>query len=62
MPTTKVHTGLDPSKIVPAGPDLSGWTTPHHREELGGRPFGDGRPPGPPPPEEKVTAGPDSRS
>ena len=40
----KVHTGLSPSKIVPAGPDLSGWTTPHHREELGGRPFGDGTP------------------
>ena len=42
----KVHTGLNPSGIVPAGPDLSGWTTPHHREELGGRPFGDGTPPG----------------
>ena len=42
--------------------DLSGWTTPHHREELGGRPFGDGRPPGPLPPEERVAAGPDSRS
>jgi len=49
-----VHTGLNPSKIVPAGPDLSGWTTPHHREELGGRPFGDGTPPGPPPPAEVV--------
>lgn len=48
----KVHTSLNPSKIVPAGPDLSGWLTPHHREELGGRPFGDGTPPGPPPPEE----------
>jgi len=50
----KVHTGLNPSKIVPAGPDLSGWLTPHHREELGGRPFGDGTPPGPPPPAEQV--------
>ncbi|WP_052847268.1 glutathione S-transferase family protein [Streptomyces avicenniae] len=45
----QVHTGINPSRIVPAGPDLSGWLTPHHREELGGRPFGDGTPPGPPP-------------
>lgn len=43
----RVHTDLNPSGIVPAGPDLSGWWTPHHREELGGRPFGDGTPPGP---------------
>jgi glutathionyl-hydroquinone reductase len=54
----KVHTNLNPSKIVPVGPDLSGWLTPHHREELGGRPFGDGTPPGPPPPAERVTNGP----
>ena len=33
--------------IVPDGPDLSGWLTPHGREALGGRPFGDGTPPGP---------------
>ncbi|MFI7273858.1 glutathione S-transferase family protein [Streptomyces sp. NPDC049879] len=45
----QVHTGINPSAIVPAGPDLSGWLTPHHREDLGGRPFGDGTPPGPPP-------------
>jgi putative glutathione S-transferase len=43
-----VHTGINPSGIVPAGPDPSGWLTPHGREELGGRPFGDGTPPGPP--------------
>jgi putative glutathione S-transferase len=42
-----VHTDLNPTQIVPAGPDLRGWLTPHHREQLGGRPFGDGRPPGP---------------
>jgi glutathionyl-hydroquinone reductase len=53
-----VHTGLNPSGIIPAGPDLSGWLTPHHREELGGRPFGDGTPPGPPPPAEQVADGP----
>ncbi|MFR9724389.1 glutathione S-transferase family protein [Streptomyces sp. MS19] len=45
----QVHTGINPGAIVPAGPDLSGWLTPHHREDLGGRPFGDGTPPGPPP-------------
>ena len=48
----RVHTRLNPSGIVPAGPDLSGWLTPHGREEFGGRPFGDGTPPGPPPAEE----------
>ncbi len=43
-----VHTDINPTQIVPDGPDLSGWLTPHHREELGGRPFGDGTPPPPP--------------
>lgn len=43
-----------PSGIVPAGPDLCGWHTPHGRAELGGRPFGDGTPPGSPPPSERV--------
>ncbi|MEO6882238.1 MAG: glutathione S-transferase C-terminal domain-containing protein [Mycobacteriaceae bacterium] len=42
-----VHTELNPSGIVPKGPDLRGWLSPHHREQLGGRPFGDGTPPGP---------------
>ena len=37
---------LNPSGIVPLGPDLSGWLVPHHRDQLGGRPFGDGTPPG----------------
>lgn len=49
-----VHTGINPTRIVPAGPDLSGLTTPHHRERLGGRPFGDGTPPGPPPAAERT--------
>jgi putative glutathione S-transferase len=44
-----VHTDLNPTQIVPLGPDLSGWGTAHGREQLGGRPFGDGSPPGPPP-------------
>jgi len=42
-----VHEDVNPTRIVPAGPDLSGWLTAHGREELGGRPFGDGTPPGP---------------
>jgi len=51
-----VHTGINPTRLVPLGPDLSGWLTPHGREELGGRPFGDGTPPPPPPPDEVVPA------
>lgn len=42
-----VHTDINPTTIVPKGPDLSNWLTPHGREALGGRPFGDGTPPGP---------------
>ena len=41
----EVHRDINPTGIVPAGPDLAGWHQPHHREELGGRPFGDGTPP-----------------
>ena len=51
-----VHTGINPTQIVPAGPDLRPWLTAHHREELGGTPFGDGTPPGPPPADEVVPA------
>jgi putative glutathione S-transferase len=53
----RVHTRLNPSGIVPAGPDPSGWLAPHGREALGGRPFGDGTPPGPPPEAERVMPG-----
>jgi putative glutathione S-transferase len=42
-----VHKDINPSRIVPDGPDLSGWLSPHGREALGGRPFGEGSPPGP---------------
>ncbi|HYO33660.1 MAG TPA: glutathione S-transferase C-terminal domain-containing protein [Nocardioidaceae bacterium] len=49
-----VHTDINPTTIVPKGPDLANWMTPHHREQLGGRPFGDGTPPGPPPEDEIV--------
>jgi putative glutathione S-transferase len=41
-----VHTDINPRQIVPKGPDLGNWLTPHGREALGGRPFGDGTPPG----------------
>lgn len=44
-----VHTAINPTRIVAAGPRPGAWLTPHHREQLGGRPFGDGTPPGPPP-------------
>jgi glutathionyl-hydroquinone reductase len=31
----EVHTDVNPTGIVPVGPDPSGWTTAHGREELG---------------------------
>jgi len=43
----EVHRDINPTGIVPVGPDVSGWLTPHGREELGGLPFGDGTPPPP---------------
>ncbi|HZN17803.1 MAG TPA: glutathione S-transferase C-terminal domain-containing protein [Micromonosporaceae bacterium] len=53
----EVHSHINPTGIVPAGPDLTGWLEPHGREELGGSPFGDGTPPPPPRPDEVVPAG-----
>jgi len=50
----EVHRDINPTGIVPSGPDLSGWASTHGRESLGGRPFGDGTPPGPPPSGERV--------
>ena len=52
----EVHRDINPTGIVPLGPDLTGWASPHGREALGGRPFGDGTPPGPPRPDEVVPA------
>jgi putative glutathione S-transferase len=52
----QVHTDINPTQIVPRGPDVSGWLAPHHREQLGGAPFGDGTPPGPPRAGESVPA------
>ena len=40
-----VHEDINPTRIVPMGPGLSSWRTSHGREQLGGRPFGDGTPP-----------------
>ena len=51
-----VHKDLNPTRVVPLGPDLSGWATPHGREQLGGRPFGEGTSPGPPARHERVPA------
>ena len=48
-----VHADINPTQIVPKGPELAGWLTPHGREDLGGTPFGDGTPP-PPPREDEV--------
>ncbi len=42
-----VQTAINPTQIIPAGPDLTGWQDPHDRAELGGRPFGHGTAPGP---------------
>jgi putative glutathione S-transferase len=52
----EVHQDINPTGIVPAGPDLGNWLIPHGREALGGRPFGDGTPPPPPPRDEEVPA------
>ncbi len=53
----RTQSELNPSGIVPAGPDTSGWLTAHHRETLGGRPFGDGSPPPPVTADEAVADG-----
>lgn len=50
----RVHRDINPTGIVPLGPALGDWMEPHGREDLGGTPFGDGTPPGPPPPAEVV--------
>jgi len=52
-----VHRDVNPSGILPDGPDLSNWLTRHGRESLGGRPFGDGTPPGPVAAGEEVPSG-----
>ncbi|MCO4255721.1 glutathione S-transferase family protein [Pseudarthrobacter cellobiosi] len=50
-----VHEDINPTRMVPQGPDPEGWLESHGRESLGGRPFGDGTPPGPVRPGEEVS-------
>ncbi|MGA9749146.1 MAG: glutathione S-transferase C-terminal domain-containing protein [Nocardioides sp.] len=52
-----VHEDINPTQVVPKGPDLSGWLTAHGRESLGDRPWGAGSAPDAPKPDEKVPAG-----
>ncbi|KRC66759.1 glutathione S-transferase [Aeromicrobium sp. Root236] len=40
-----VHSDINPTGIVPKGPEPEVWLTPHGRESLGGNPFGTGTPP-----------------
>ncbi len=51
-----VQRDINPTGIVPLGPDLDGWLTTHGREALPARPFGAGTPPPPPPAAEIVPA------
>ncbi len=51
----EVHRDVNPTGIVPVGPNLDNWLTDPGRTHLGGRPFGDGSPPEPPAPSERVT-------
>lgn len=41
------HEDVNPTQIVPLGPELHTWLEPHGREHLGGEPFGDGTAPDP---------------
>ncbi|GAA3613684.1 glutathione S-transferase C-terminal domain-containing protein [Marihabitans asiaticum] len=50
----EVHRDINPTGVVPLGPDPMVWLEPHGREELGGSPFGDGTAPGPIPEGERV--------
>jgi putative glutathione S-transferase len=50
----EVHRDINPTGVVPAGPDLDGWLTAHGREDLGGRPFGEGTAPSAPMADERV--------
>lgn len=42
-----VHTDLNPTQIVPVGPDLENWLSPHGRESLSDNPWGEGTAPEP---------------
>lgn len=53
----EVHRDINPTGVVPAGPDLANWHTPHDRSRLSGSPFGSGSPPSPVTGPEVVPAG-----
>lgn len=40
-----VHEDINPTQVVPLGPELDNWLSPHGRERLGGDPFGTGTAP-----------------
>ncbi len=50
----EVHTDINPTGIVPAGPRLDGWLEPHDRDRLETNTWGDGGTPPPPPPAAEV--------
>ncbi|MDO5743335.1 MAG: glutathione S-transferase C-terminal domain-containing protein [Micrococcaceae bacterium] len=52
-----VHRDINPTRIVPVGPDLANWLDPHGREALGGNPWGEGTAPDPVRAAEKVAPG-----
>lgn len=49
-----VHTGINPTRIVPAGPRLDDWLTPHDRDRFETDTWGPGGTPPPPPPAAEV--------
>lgn len=51
------HTDVNPTRIVPEGPNLETWLSDHGREKLGGSPFGDGTPPAERPASERIQTG-----
>lgn len=57
-----VHTSINPTQVVPLGPDLRALASVHEREALGGRPFGDGTPPAAPAERESFGHLPDGRA
>lgn len=49
-----VHQDVNPTGIIPRGPELSNWLEPHDRAALSDQAFGNGTPPGPVPASEAV--------
>ena len=51
------HRDINPTGIIPVGPELTNWLEPHGREHFGGSPFGAGSAPGPVRAAERITPG-----